>query len=124
MYALRGAIGVEADTIEAIDSASVAVVRALLERNAIVTASVVSALFTATPDLRATYPATGARRALLHDTPVMSAAEVDVPGGPARIVRVLMHVAGPKPAHVHHCFLGRAASLRPDFDSDRGSDRP
>jgi chorismate mutase len=123
MYALRGAIGIGADTVEAIEAASVVVVRELFERNGLRREDVVSAFFTSTPDLRAAYPATGARRALLGDTPVLSACEVDVPGGPVRILRVLLHVDGPRPAWPRHAFLGRAASLRPDLDADRGSTR-
>ncbi len=123
MYALRGAIGVEADTVEAIEAASAEVVRALFAFNGLRGGDVVSGLFTSTPDLRAAYPATGARRALLTDTPVLSACEVDVPGGPPRILRVLLHVDGPKPARARHAFLGRAAALRPDLDADRGSDQ-
>ncbi|MFM2152648.1 MAG: Chorismate mutase AroH [Pseudomonadota bacterium] len=124
MYALRGAIGVDADTVEAIEAASAEVVRVLFEDNDLRAENVVSAVFTSTPDLKAAYPATGARRALLSETPVLSACEVDVPGGAPQILRVLLHIDGARPAHVHHAFLGRGAMLRPDLESISGSDRP
>lgn len=115
MYALRGAISVETNEREAIESAAARLVSELLARNGLVPAHVLSAYFTSTPDLTAAFPAAGARRVGFSTVPMMCAQEIAVPDAPARIVRVMFHVDGQAPAAVHHAYLGEAARLRPDL---------
>lgn len=115
MFAVRGAISVETNEREAIESAAAALVGALLARNALVPERVVSAVFTATPDLTAGFPAAGARRVGFSQVPMLCAQEIAVPGAPERIVRVMMHVDGARPQPIEHVYLGRAATLRPDL---------
>ena len=55
-------------------------------------AHIVSAIFTATPDLTADFPAHAARRLGWTDVPLLGATEVDVPGALPRVVRVLLTV--------------------------------
>jgi Trk K+ transport system NAD-binding subunit len=59
--AARGAIVVPADTREAIGTATQRLLTTVLERNSIDADDLVSILFTATDDLRAGFPAEGAR---------------------------------------------------------------
>lgn len=120
MYALRGATSVERNEPEAIWAASEALARALLESNGLTPDHLVSALWTATPDLNAAFPATGARRCGFASVPMLGAQELAVPGAPEGIIRVLLHVDGPRPARLEHVYLGRAATLRPDLIAPEG----
>jgi chorismate mutase len=115
MYALRGAISVDRNEPEAIWAASEALARALLESNGLAPEQLVSAVWTATPDLNAAFPATGARRGGFASVPMLGAQELAVPGAPEAIIRVLVHVDGPRPNRLEHVYLGRAAALRPDW---------
>lgn len=91
-------------------------VHEMLDRNALSTDNVVSVLLTSTPDLVSDFPATGARLAGFTDIPLMSFSEIDVPGAPQRIVRVMMHVETDKPrAQIIHVYLRGAEVLRPDL---------
>jgi chorismate mutase len=114
MYALRGAVPVEADDQEAIEAATARLMRELMARNGLRPTDIVSVVLTSTPDLTRGFPAAGARRAGLDDVPMLGATEVGVPGAAERIVRVLVHVDGAAPRGREHVYLDRAAALRPD----------
>ena len=88
--AVRGAISVKANRAADIREASARLLEALIARNAVTPERVVSALFTATPDLTADFPAHAARRLGWTDVPLLGAVELAVPGAPKRIVRVLL----------------------------------
>ena len=113
--AVRGAITVEGDKAEQIVEATSALVTALLERNALVREQVVSAYFTATPDLRSEFPAKGARAAGWHEVPMLCAQEIDVAGALPRCIRVLLHCEVPAGRTLAHVYLREAESLRPDL---------
>lgn len=115
MYALRAATSVESDTAEAIEAAGGALLCALVSRNGLAPEQLVSAIFTTTPDLRGGFPAAGARRAGFDALPMLCAQEIDVPGAPGAIVRLLLHVEGARPERPEHLYLGRAAELRPEY---------
>ena len=75
-----------------------------------------SAIFTATPDLDADFPAHAARRLGWHDVPLLGAVEVGVPGAMPRVVRVLLTVNGvPSGLRLEPAYLDGAAALRPDL---------
>lgn len=115
LRALRGATSVEANTVEAIESAAVELVRTMMERNEVGADDVVSLVFTATQDLNAAFPATPIR-ALGLDVPMLCAVEIPVPGSLQRCVRVLMHLyTGRDYASLRHVYLGEARSLRQDL---------
>ena len=114
MYALRGAVPVEADDKEAIEAATERLMRELIARNGLEPADLVSIVLTSTPDLTRGFPAAGARRAGLDEVPMLGATEVGVPGAAERIVRVLVHVDGKAPPAREHVYLDRASALRPD----------
>ncbi len=113
--ALRGAIQVSADDREVILDAAGELVRAVLERNQVAPEDLISVIFTATPDLRAEFPAYAARQLGLTTVPLLCATEMDVPGAMPRVLRLLAHVetALPRDA-LRHFYLGGAAELRTD----------
>ena len=92
--------------------------RALLERNGLTTEDLVSLLFSATPDVRSTFPATVARARMpeLGEVPLMNMAELDIDGALANCIRVMAHVETDRTrAQMVHVFLEGAAALRPDL---------
>ncbi len=114
--AVRGAIQVDRDDREAILAAAAELVRAVLDRNGIAPADVISIIFTATPDLTAEFPAYAARQLGLTDVPLLCATEMNVPGAMPRVLRVLAHVTtGRARADVRHVYLRGAAALRTDL---------
>src|SRR2546422_4169001 len=88
---LRGATTARANTSEAILQATAELLRALLEANDFQPEDVESAIFTSSPDLTAEYPARAARLLGWRDVPLLGAAEVPVPDGLPRCIRVLLH---------------------------------
>lgn len=117
LFALRGAAGVERNDAEAILASTAALMTAILERNALEPADVVSCLFTVTDDLDAEFPAVAARRMGFAQVPLLCAREIPVPGALPMIVRVLMHFHAAEDHEVRHVYLGTARALRADLDA-------
>lgn len=119
--AVRGAVPVAENTAEAIGAATERLLRRVVELNRLEPHRIVSAIFTATDDLDADYPAHGARRLDgWRDVPLLSAREVSVPGGMPRLVRVLLTVSGvPVGVRLTPVYLDAAAALRPDLSEPR-----
>jgi chorismate mutase len=112
---LRGATTATANTSEAILQATEELLRALQTANGFAPEDVESAIFTSSPDLTAEYPARAARRLGWTDVPLLGAAEVAVPGGIPRCIRVLLHFYSAKAQReLKHTYLREAAKLRPD----------
>ena len=90
--------------------------RTVLEVNDVDPADLVCIFFTSTPDLVSGFPAAAARDLGLTDVPLMGAVEVDVPGAPARVVRLMAQINSEVPrADIRHVYLHGAAALRPDL---------
>jgi chorismate mutase len=88
----------------------------MVAQNDFVPDDVASALFTLTPDLRSEFPAAAARRMGWILVPLLNFTEIGVPGGLARVVRVLLHVNTDKTAQeIVHVYLDGARVLRPDL---------
>lgn len=116
MRAVRGATQVELNDRDAIIAATAELVQAVLERNAIAPAELVSVIFTATPDLTAEFPAYAARSIGVTDVPLLCASEIDVPGAMPRVIRLLAHVEVDRPREsLRHVYLHGAAALRTDL---------
>jgi chorismate mutase len=114
--AVRGAVTASADTPAALHEATVALLEAIVARNALDVDDVVSAFFTVTPDLTSGFPATAARTLGWTDVPMLCAQEIPVVGALGRCVRVLLHVETTRARHeLAHVYLGDAAALRPDL---------
>ena len=115
LRALRGATTVPADDPCAIADAVGELLGALVDANGIVPDQVLSAIFSATGDLRSVYPAAVARALGWHDVPMLCVREMDVDGAPARCVRVLLHLAVARDAPLRPVYLHGARVLRPDL---------
>jgi chorismate mutase len=117
LFALRGANVAAANRRDDILAATDELVRAILERNELEPARIVSAIFTLTPDLDAEFPAVAARRLGLDGVPLLCAQEIPVPGGLPRVVRTLVHYHAADDHTPRHVYLGAAARLREDLES-------
>ena len=114
---IRGAIVVECDEPAAIWVATRELLTAIQSANpSLNTVDLASVWFSATPDLKSTYPAAAARQMGWTDVPLMCVQEMEVAGSLARCIRVLLHWNTELPQEaVRHVFLGEAAALRPDW---------
>jgi chorismate mutase len=113
LVALRGANTVTENSADAILAATDALMRAILQRNALRAEDLVSCIFTLTPDLDAEFPAVAAREMGLSAVPLLCAREIPVPGALPQVIRVLIHAYMDRPAE--HVYLGEAAKLRLDL---------
>lgn len=118
MRGVRGATTVEADEPPLVLAATTELLREIVSRNAVDPDRLVSAIFTTTPDLASTYPARAARDLGWHDVPLLCMTEIDVPGGIARCIRVLVHAElRTSRSAVRHVYLRGARALRPDWSA-------
>ena len=114
--AIRGAIQVDADDRDEILAGASELVTEVLARNHVDPADLISIVFTATPDLRAEFPAYAARLLGLNDVPLLCASEIAVPGAMPRVLRLLAHVETGLPrAEIRHVYLRGAHALRTDL---------
>lgn len=113
---IRGAVTVEADTSNDIVHATQRLLRDLVARNGVDLDDIASVLFSLTPDLHATFPALGAREMGWVHVPMLHFTEIEVHGGLARCIRVLMHVTTTRSqSEIEHVYLDGATVLRPDL---------
>ena len=116
LRALRGATTVDEDEEVNVHERVIGLLEEMCARNDVDHDDIVSILFTATDDLHATFPATGARKMGLGDVPLICARELDVDGGTPRCIRVLMHLTTERSrAELRHVYLEGAVSLRDDL---------
>ena len=114
--ALRGATTVDADEPAQITERVVELLREMLERNGVDKDSLVSIIFTTTPDIRSMFPAAAARTIGLGDVPLLGAQEADIEGGTPRCIRVLLHLECDRPrGELRHVYLEGAKGLRDDL---------
>ena len=116
MRGIRGAITVEENTAEAVMEATREVVVAMLEANEVKTEDIGAAIFTATEDITAVFPAKGARALPGFElVPLFDARQMDVDNALDHCISVLLLVDTDKTQReIKHIFLGRAKNLRPD----------
>ena len=91
LRALRGAITVDENEVDAIVGATEELVREVIDRNELEPDDLVSCIFTCTDDLDAEFPALAARRLGLDALPLLCAREIGVPGSLPRVIRLLVH---------------------------------
>lgn len=114
--AIRGAIQVEANTAEAIESGVKELLPAILEANSLNREDVISVILTCTPDLNAAFPAAFAREIGFGAIPLLCAVEMDVPSSLPLTIRVMLHVEiAISNQQINHIYLRGAASLRKDL---------
>jgi chorismate mutase len=118
VVALRGATTLEADTREQVLERTTELLTALLERNRLSSADLISMVFTATDDIRSEFPAAAVRAAGISDVPMLCARELRIEG-PSNIplcIRVLVHAQSDQPrAALRHPYLHDARQLRSDL---------
>jgi chorismate mutase len=116
LRALRGATTVDEDVETHIHERVTALLEELFDRNGVDHDELVSIVFTATDDIRSTFPAAAARKIGLGDVPLLCARELDVEGGTPRCVRVLVHLFTDRSrAELRHVYLEGAVGLRDDL---------
>lgn len=116
---VRGATTANANTPEEILAATCELLQALCSFNGLQPADLASAIFTATPDLTAAFPARAARDLGWTRVPLLDAVEMSVPNALPRCIRVLLHWNTDRsPAAIRHVYLREAAALRPDYVDD------
>lgn len=116
---IRGATTADSNTAEDILEATTEMMAILIRLNEIEPEHVVSAIFTTSPDLNATFPAVAAREMGWSDVPLMCAHEMDVPASLQKAVRVLLHINTTRtPSEIRHVYLKGARQLRPEWAYD------
>lgn len=114
--AIRGAIQVEANSAQAIAAGTRELLLEIISANGLSVENFISVLFTASPDLNASFPASAAREVGFGSTPLICAVEIDVPGALPRTIRVMAHVETTlKPEEISHIYLAGAKALRTDI---------
>jgi chorismate mutase len=115
--AIRGAITASENTEEAIARAVKELLDAIEMHNQIDPEDIVSVIFTATRDLDAVFPAAIARtRPHWDNVPLLDVQQMHVEDSIKHCIRVLIQVNSLKPqVEMHHCYLGEAKNLRPDW---------
>jgi chorismate mutase len=117
LWAVRGAVQVDANERDAILGSTWELMRELMSRNGLEPDALVSCIFTCTDDLDAEFPAVAARELGLDHVPLLCAREINVPGSMERVIRVIVHYYGPNDAEPAHAYLGEAQKLRADLHS-------
>lgn len=113
---IRGATTVDINAAEPILAATRELLEHLVAANGLDAQDVCSAIFTATPDLNAVYPARAARDMGWTQIPLMCMQEMAVAGSLPMCIRVLIHWNTDLEQHqIRHIYLGRARVLRPDL---------
>jgi chorismate mutase len=113
---IRGATGVDANSADAIISATRELLEQIVAVNDLSVDDVVSVIFTATPDLDAAYPARAAREMGWVHVPLLCMQEMAVTGSLPRCIRALILWNTNLPLdRIRHVYLGRARALRPDL---------
>jgi chorismate mutase len=116
VVALRGATTVESDTAESVFPRVQEMLTEIMVRNGLVHDDIISAFFTATPDLTAVFPATASRSIGFGDIPLICASEIAVRDSTPMCVRVMLHAYTTRSRDtIRHVYLHGAQGLRDDL---------
>jgi chorismate mutase len=115
LFAVRGAVQVDANDADSILGATGELMRELIGRNELPPEAMVSCIFTVTDDLDAEFPAVAARAAGLESVPLLCCREIAVPGSMPRVVRAMVHYHAPAGHNPQHVYLGATQALRSDL---------
>lgn len=115
--AIRGAITVSYNTVEAIREAVIELLDEMEARNQLEPAKIISATFTVTRDLDAIFPAAVARtRPYWDNVAMLDVQQMHVEGSLESCIRLLIHVSLPvSQGKIWHTYLRKAKILRPDW---------
>lgn len=115
--AIRGAISVEKNEVNAIKQASVQLVQEIVHQNGIQPSDIIMVFLTMTADLTA-YNAASAIRLGMNwdDVPFFTSQEPSIEGMLPMCIRVLVQCQSEKSkSEIQHVYLAKAAALRPDL---------
>lgn len=116
MRGVRGATTAQTNDRDDIFRRTGELLQALVAANGIATDDIGAAIFSATPDLDAAFPAAAARTMGWSDVPLFGAQEIASPAGVPRCIRVLILWNTDKPqGEIKHIYLHEAAALRQDI---------
>lgn len=112
----------ECDERETIKRASLELFTSILNENGLSPEDVVGVFITATPDLRAVFPAEGIReQEPFRYVPILCAQEMDVHGALEKCIRMLVLAYTAKnPQEIRHVYLRDARFLRRDLVEGEG----
>ena len=114
--ALRGATTLDRDERAHLLERTGELITALFERNGLGEEDLISIVFTATDDISSAFPAEAARVAGITHVPLLCARELDIDGGIARCIRVLVHAYTDRAvSDLRHPYLHAARQLRTDL---------
>lgn len=113
---IRGAITVEHNDRQEVMEAVAELLETLTQENQLDTENIAAAIFSSTPDLTCAFPAAGARKVGWESVPLFGTVEIDQPEALDLCVRVLiLYNTDMAQQDIHHAYLRKAASLRPDL---------
>ena len=116
LRAIRGATTVEDDESSLITGATKALLQEIFLRNGIEHDDLVCIFFSATPDLTAAFPASGAHELGLGDVPLFGSVELDVKGALTRCIRVMVQCYSERSRpEIRHVYTKGAVVLRTDL---------
>ncbi len=114
---IRGAITVEKNDSTEVCNAVQEMLKEIMSKNELATSDIGAAIFSATNDINAIFPAAAARKMEGWDlVPLFDAQQLEIEGSITKCVRVLLLVDTDKPQkEIKHIYLRRAKMLRPDI---------
>ena len=116
MQGIRGAITVQRNEKNEIFAAVQRLLQAMVAENHIELEDIGAALFSATDDITAAFPAAAARQIGWEYVPLFDARQMDVENSLEKCIRVLLLVnTDPKQSQIQHVYLEKATCLRPDL---------
>jgi chorismate mutase len=114
--AVRGATQLDVDEREHLLQRVAELVKEVLHSNDLADDDLISAIFTATPDIHSEFPAYAARLMGMSDVPLLCAQELDIAGAMPRVIRLMAHVETELSRdEITHVYLHGAAALRRDL---------
>jgi chorismate mutase len=115
---IRGATTAAANEKQTILDVTRELLSEIARTNGVEPDEVAAVFFAVTPDLNAAYPAEAARQLGWTVVPLLSFADIDVPGSVPRCIRVLILWNTPRAQdEVVHVYLRDATGLRPDLNA-------
>ena len=116
LIGIRGATMLQKNDASEMKSAVIELLNESLSKNGVNKDDLVSIIFTTTEDLNCSFPAASAREIGLGDVPLLCSKEIDVPGAPKLVVRILIHTYSElERKNVTHIYLRGAEILRQDL---------
>lgn len=114
--AIRGATRITMDSASEVDSATIEMISAMLEKNNVKHDDLVSIFFTCTPDIHSRFPAASARDLGLGDVPLICAQELAIDEAlPLTIRAMITFHSDLGLADIQHIYLRGAEVLRKDL---------